>query len=165
MTIPSRSDDIAAAERKRRLRLLDRAYGCFAFLGLATLPFGVAAILESFGLLDYGVGFGRTLAGWVELFEFTLAIPLFVAMLVASAYGIRRAVQFGHTALVVLSVVSTVCGGGYIVVVLTDWHEGKGIVGVLTEIAFCIYLAANILIPAQWFIIGRRRYIDGQSRT
>lgn len=35
-----------AAEKSEKT-LLNRAYGCFAFLGLMTLPFGLAALASS----------------------------------------------------------------------------------------------------------------------
>jgi hypothetical protein len=137
--------------RKTDESLLNRAYCCFGFLGLVTLPFGLAALLEAFGLVSFDVGsggVGAALAGWVELFEFTLAIPLFVAMLSASVYGVWRTVQFPHSGLVALSVISIVCGGGYLILLLTVSGGGRGAIGDVAEIVLGIYIAANVFIPA-----------------
>jgi hypothetical protein len=167
MTIPGGSDNIAAEEleRRKRLRLLDQAYGCFAFLGFSNLPFGLVTLLELFGLLNLNdrSGVGATLAGWAELFEYTLAIPLFVAMLTASVYGIRRTVQHPDPALVVLSGISIVCEGTFISLLFKEWNVGSNVVGDMLEIGYGIFIAANIILPARWLIVRRRRCIVGQT--
>jgi hypothetical protein len=38
------------------------------------------------------------------------------------------------------------------------WNGGGPIVEYAIDIAFGIYIAANVLIPAWWFAMGRRRY-------
>ena len=138
---------------------LDRAYGCFGFLGLVTLPFGIAALLSQFGLMSFDEGshgYGWTLVGGM-----LLGPLLLVGMLVASVSGIVLTVKFWrHSALVVLSVVSIICGGGLLIVIAIEWDVSPGS-STLThamDIAGGLYIAANVFIPAWWFIKGRRRY-------
>jgi hypothetical protein len=95
---------------------------------------------------------------WGLLFEIFLAIPLFVVMLIVSVCGIVRTVRLRHTALVVLSAIAIVCGGGCVTLELTLRGGGGGSLGVVAGIAAGIFLAANVLIPAWWFISGRRDY-------
>jgi hypothetical protein len=97
--------------------LLNRAYRCFAFLGLATLPFGLAALLQAFGLMDFNFvvgtdarGLGQRLTQLALVVSLVFGLPIFAGMLYATIYGIRQTVRFPHTALVVLSLVSIVCG-------------------------------------------------------
>jgi len=96
MAISTRSNDIAAArsDRRKRLQPLDRAYGCFAFLGLVTQPLGLAALLDKFGLIDFDKGLAEKLDGQALYLGLILGIPLVVGMLAASVYGIVRTVQF-----------------------------------------------------------------------
>ena len=64
MEAPRRSDEF----------LLNRAYGCFAFLGLATLPGGVGTLLYVLHWMNFDEGStGGTLA---MLFGMGLATPL-----------------------------------------------------------------------------------------
>jgi len=131
-------------ERSTESRL-NRAFGCFAFLGLAASTFGLFALLLNFGLLkDY----------WGLLFEIFLYFPLLVAMLIVSVCGIVQTVRLRHSALVVLSAIAITCA----TLMLTLPNGGGGSLGVVTGIAAGIFLAANVLIPAWWFIFGRQRY-------
>src|SRR2546422_2965826 len=102
---------LTAVAEKSEDALLDRAYGCFGFLGLVTMSFGIAALLSQFGLVNFDEGshgFGWTLVG-----PMLLGPLLLVGMLFASVCGIVLTVKFWrHSALVVLSVVSIVCVGG-----------------------------------------------------
>jgi hypothetical protein len=150
MEAPRRSDE----------SLLNRAYCCFAFLGLATLPVGVGALLYVLHWMNFDEGStGGTLT---MLFGMALATPLAIGMVGASIFGIWQTVRFRHPALVVLSMVSVVCGGGLIALLpyTPGWNGGPGlpIVDYGMGVAFGIYIAANLLIPAWWFINGRRRY-------
>jgi hypothetical protein len=81
-------------------------------------------------------------------------------MLVASVWGIVLTVKFWrHSALVVLSVVSIVCGGGLLTVIAIerDVYPGSSTLTHAMDIAGGLYIAANVFIPAWWFIKGRRR--------
>jgi hypothetical protein len=146
--------------RKSEKSWLNRAFGCFAFLGLATLPVGVGVLLSLLHWMNFDEGSnGGTL---VMLFGMGLAAPLSVGILGASIFGISQTVRFRHPALVVLSVISIACGGGMIALLPKTpvWNGGPDlpIVDYGIGIAFGIYIAANLLIPAWWFINGRRRY-------
>jgi hypothetical protein len=140
---------------------LNRAYGCFAFLGLVTLPLGPAALLQKLGLMHFDEGsggLGETLSGWAYYWGMLLGGPILIGMLVASAYGIGRTVQFRHLALVVLSVNAIVCGGGTILLIFASDTAPQPILDYLTGIGFGTYITANVLIPTWWFTTGRRRY-------
>lgn len=147
---------------------LSRAYGCFAFLGLITLPLGLAALLQAFGLMNFDVGtigkdsggVGQTLSRLALLVGMLLGLPIIAGVLYASIYGIRQTVRFRHTPLVVLSVVSIVCGGGLLIVVANEWdiYSGTPTLRYAMDIAGAVYVAANVLIPAWWFSKGKRRY-------
>jgi hypothetical protein len=60
------------------------------------------------------------------LFGMALATPLAVGMVGASTFGIWQAVRFRHPALVVLSIVTIVCGGGLIALLpyTPGWNGG-----------------------------------------
>jgi hypothetical protein len=140
--------------------LLNRAYGCFAFLGMATLPVGVGALLSVLHWMNFDEG--STGFMLVMLFGMVLAVPLSVGILGASIFGISQTMRFRHPALVVLSLISIACGGGMIVLLphTPVWNGGPDfpIVDYGMGIAFGIYIVGNVLIPAWWFIKGRRRY-------
>ncbi len=142
---------LKAVTEKSDDALLDRAYGCFGFLGLASLAFGLSVLLsESSGLAG----------GLTVLFGMLLPLALMLGMFAASVCGIVLTVKFRrHPALVVLSVVSIVCVGGAMVYMshsvipeLPHYLEYAPTIGV------AIYVAANVLLPAWWFAMGRRRY-------
>jgi hypothetical protein len=146
--------------RKNDESRLNRTYGCFAFLGLATLPVGVGALLYVMHWMNFDEG--STGGSLTMLFGMALAAPLSIGMMGATTFGIWQTVRFRHTALVVLSAISILCGGGLIVLLpyTPGWNGGPDlpIVDFGMGVAFGIYIAANILIPAWWFVIGRRRY-------
>ena len=134
---------------------LNRAYRCFSFLGLVTLPIGVAALLSMLHWMNFDEG--STAGGWAMYLGMLLGAPFSVAIVGASIYGIWQAVRFRHRALIVLSVITIACGGGLTVLML---YEGLDlpIVDYGMGITFAIYITANIFIPAWWFAKGRRRY-------
>lgn len=108
---------------------------------------------------DEGSGtIGETLSGLVMAFTLIFGLPTFAAMIGATVYGIARAVQFRHPAMVILSVISMVCGGGVIALltVLSD-RESPYAFGAFGG----VYIAGNVLIPAWWFAVGRRRFAQG----
>jgi hypothetical protein len=147
--VPENSSEVLRLEYAR----LNRAYGCFGFLGVASLPFGIAALLDEFHLINFDAIVGVRLEGWTIF----LGIP---GMLCATIYGIRQTVRFRHPALVVLSVVSIICWGGTMIYMpYSDLHPTLDyVMGYVLGIAFGIYITANIFIPAWWFTMGRRRY-------
>jgi hypothetical protein len=149
MEIPRKSDESR----------LNRAYGCFAFLGLATLPVGVGMLLSVLHWMNFDEG--STGGSLAMLFGMGLAPPLFLGMMAASIYGISQTLHFRHPALIILSVIS-IAGGGLIVLLLNTpaFNGGQDLpmVDYGMGIAFGIYIAANLLIPAWWFTKGRRRY-------
>jgi hypothetical protein len=150
MDVPRKSDESR----------LNRAYGCFAFLGLATLPVGVGVLLSMLHWMNFDEGSNGGTS--VMLFGMVLAAPLSVGILGASIFGISQTVRFRHPALVVLSVISIACGGGMIVLLphTPVWNGGPDfpIVDYGMGIAFGIYIVANILIPTWWFTKGKLRY-------
>src|SRR5690242_21603951 len=82
--------------------LLDRAYGCFGFLGLVTMSFGIAALLSHFGLVNFDEGSHGS--GWTLVGAMLLGPLLLVGMFAASVCGIVLTVKFRrHSTLVVLS--------------------------------------------------------------
>jgi hypothetical protein len=149
---------LKAVTEKSDDALLDRAYGCFGFLGVASLPFGIAALLSHFGLMNFDEGSnGFT---WTLVFGMLLGPLLLVGILVASVWGVVLTVKFWrHSALVVLTVVSIVCGGGGIIYIShSDAPNLPHYLDNAVAIGAAIYVAANVLLPAWWFAIGRRRY-------
>jgi hypothetical protein len=143
--------------------LLNRAYGCFAFLGLITLPFGLGAVLQAYGLMNFDEGsggVGETLTGLAYLVGMVLGFPIAAGMLTATVYGMTKTVQLRHWGLKVLSIVSIVCGGGLLLVLFNEWDEYPGwpFLRHLMDIAGGTYVAANTIIPGWWFTLGRRRY-------
>ncbi len=143
--VPENSSEVLRLEYAR----LNRAYRCFAFLGLVTLPFGIAALLDEFHLINFDAIVGVRLEGWTIF----LGIP---GMLCATIYGIRQTVRFRHPALVVLSVVSIIFWGGTMIY----FRYFDYVTGYVLGIAFGIYITANIFIPAWWFAVGRWRNKD-----
>ncbi|HWY22787.1 MAG TPA: hypothetical protein VNX26_16285 [Candidatus Acidoferrum sp.] len=148
--------------------LVNRAYRCFAFLGLITLPLGLAALLQVFGLMNFDMGtigkdsggVGQTLSGVALLVGMLLGLPVVAGMLYVTIYGIRQTVRFRHPPLVALSLISIVCGGGLLIVMANEWdvdHGGSALTRAM-DIAGGLYVGANVLIPAWWFIKGRRHY-------
>ncbi len=146
------------APAKRNQASLDRAYFCFAFLGLVTLPIGVGALLSVLHWVNFDEG--STAGGEAMYFGMLLGAPLSVGILGASIYGIWQTVRFRHRALIVLSVITIACAGGLIVLMP---HDGPDlpIVDYGMGFAFAIYITANLLVPAWWFAKGRRRYRSG----
>ena len=149
------------ARQGRNESLLNRAYAGFAFLGLVTLPLGLAALLQKFGLMHFDEGSGgagEILSGWAYYWGLLLGGPILIAMIIATTYGIVRTVQFRHPALQVLSANAIVCGGGTMLSIFaSDQHLGP-IFDYVTGIGFGTFITANLLIPAWWFATGRRRY-------
>lgn len=145
MDVPGKSDESQ----------LNRAYGCFAFLGLATLPVGVGILLSVLHWMNFDEG--STAGGWAMYLGILLGPPLSAAIVGASIYGIRQTVRFRHRALIVLSVITIACSGGLTVLML---YEGPDlpIVDYGIGITFAIYITANIFLPAWWFAKGRQRY-------
>ena len=140
---------------------LNRAYACFAFLGAVTLPFGLAALLQKIGVMNFDEGsggLGERLSGYAYLLGMLLGGPVLIGMLVASVYGIVRTLQFRHTALAVLFVNTIVCGGGTILLIILPDRLDNPMLDYVTGIGFSIYVAANVLIPTWWFLKGRRDY-------
>ncbi len=135
---------------------LNRAYGWFGFLGLATLPVGVGLLLSVMNWVndsDWGA--------WPELFGVFLAVPIFAGMVWALIYGIWQTVRFRHPALVVLSLISIAFLGLMILLPTTpawDADPVPPILGYEFGISLGIYIAGNILISAWWFTRGRPHY-------
>lgn len=157
---PVQLESPASDPAKSKESRLNRAYGCFAFLGMATLPVGVGILLSVLHWMNFDEGSnGGTL---VMLFGMGLAAPLTLGILAASIFGISQTVRLRHPALIVLSVISIVCWGGMIALLPKTpvWNGAPDvpIVDYAIGIAFGIYIAGNVLIPAWWFTLGRRRY-------
>ena len=135
--------------------LLNRAYGCFAFL--AIVPF-LLALLDVLSNFETAKGIVERWSGLAELVGMLLAFPALAGMLYATIYGIRQTVRFRQPPLVFLSAVSIICGGGFLLSI-PYWDSPRNAVReYLMALGFGFYLGANILIPAWWFIKGRRRY-------
>jgi hypothetical protein len=135
--------------------LLNRAYRCFGFLGIVTLPFPLLDLLSQFKAANSIV---ERWSGLAELAGMLLAFPVLAGMLYATIYGIRQTVRFRHRPLVFLSAVSMICGGGFLLSI-PYWDSPRNAVReYLMALGFGFYIAANTLIPAWWFIKGRRQY-------
>ncbi len=142
------------ASRRSDESRLNRAFGWFAFLGLATLPVDVAYLLSVMHWVKES-----DLLGWAELFGFSLAGPLLAGMAWASIYGIRQTVRFRHPALIALSAISIVFAIVFVGAFIAELeYQDLPIVDDGLTVAFGIYIAGNILIPAWWFTRGRRQY-------
>ena len=74
--------------------LLNRAYGCFIFLGLATLPVGVGLSLAVLHWMNFDEG--STGGSLAMLFGMALAPPLAMGIVGASIFGIWQTVRFRH---------------------------------------------------------------------
>lgn len=161
MTNQERAEPAPAArgpEQNDEFRL-NRAYRCFAFLGIITLPLPLLDLLSQFkavsGIVDqWGV--------LLELVAMFLALPILGGMLYATIYGIRQTVRFRHRPLVILSAVSIICVGGLMLFIPYSDSPGHAdvhpVTGYMMGLGFGIYIWSNILIPAWWFIKGRRQY-------
>ena len=153
------------AEKTIEFRL-NRAYRCFAFLRLITLPVGLAALLDALGLMKFDMGtigvdssgVGQTLTRWAFAVAMLLGIPILAGMLYATIYGIWQAARLRHQPLVVLSAVSIICWLGTLIYIPYSDVPGHPYLEYAWEIGGEIYVAANLVIPAWWFTKGRRRY-------
>jgi hypothetical protein len=135
--------------------LLNRAYRCFAFLGIVTIPFPLLDLLTQVKAAN---GIVERWGGLAELAGMILALPTFAGMLYATVCGIRLTVRFRHRPLVFLSAVSIICGGGFMLSIPYWDSPGSAVMGYLMSLGFGVYMAANILIPAWWLIKGREHY-------
>lgn len=150
------------AEKTIEFRL-NRAYRCFAFLRLITLPVGLAALLDALGLMKFDMGtigvdssgVGQTLPRWTFAVAMLLGIPILAGMLYTTIYGNWQALR--HSPLV-LSAVSIICWLGTLIYIPYSDAPGHPYLEYAWEIGGEIYVAANLLIPACWFTKGRRRY-------
>ena len=142
------------AEQSDEFRL-NRAYRCCAFLGIVTLPFPLLDLLTR---LEAANGIVERWGGLAELVGMILALPIFAGMLYATIYGIRQTVRFQHRPLVFLSAVSIICGGGFMLSIPYWDSPSSAVTNYLLSLGFGLYIAANILIPAWWFIKGRKHY-------
>jgi hypothetical protein len=160
MELPGKSDE----------NRLNRAYRCFGFLGLATLPVGLASLLDALGLMNFDMGTigedvngaGSILTRWAFVVAMFLGVPILVGMLTATVYGIRQTVRFRHRPLVILSAVSVVCWAGTMIFIpfmdLPGHEVFYHVMDYVLAIALGVYTAANVLIPAWWFTKGRRAH-------
>ena len=134
---------------------LNKAYRCFAFLGIITLSIGLLDLLSEFEAAN------SIMESWGELAELAgmlLAFPILAGMLYSTIYGIRQTVRFRHRPLVFLSAVSIICVGVFLLSIPYWDSPGNVVTSYLMPLGFEFYLWANILIPAWWFIKGRRHY-------
>ena len=153
------------AEKTIEFRL-NRAYRCFAFLGLITLPVGLAALLDALGLMKFDMGtigvdssgVGQTLTRWAFAVAMLLGIPILAGMLYTTIYGIWQAMRLRQQPLLVLSAVSIICWLGTLIYIPYSDLPGHTYLEYAWEIGGEIYVAANLLIPAWWFTKGRWRY-------
>lgn len=164
METPRKSDEsllngrqMEAPKRSDESRL-NRAYCGFGFLGLEFLLVGAGYILSATHWFNFDWGI------WPEVFGVSVVGPLFVVggTVWALINGIGETVRFRHPALVVLSAILITFVAVLIVLLpyASGWSDAPGlpIVDHVLSVAFGIYIAANILIPAWWFTRGRRRY-------
>ena len=157
MTNQERAEPAAPArgpEQKDEI-LLNRAFGCFTFLGVVPLLIGFLDLLIQF---ETAKGNEENWGLLVELTVMILALPVLAGMLYATTYGIRQTVRFRHRPLVFLSAVSIICGGGFLLSIPYWSSPNNAVTNYLVAFGFWFYAAANILIPAWWFIKGRRHY-------
>jgi predicted MFS family arabinose efflux permease len=128
------------------LQYRDRSYGCFAFLGLATL----AILAAPFVSKESSQGYATTVG---------LGLPL--PMLLAFIVGLYLAARSQwHWPLVVLCLITVLFWTFTITTVLTESDsESVSQKHMETEDKeACIYAAVSILLAAWWFAIGCWRY-------
>lgn len=155
MTIPRRSDEIAAEEMERRetLRRLDRVYGCYAFLGLAMMAIMAVDILAT------PEGQGGTQEGWGMALGALLALPLPIVLVATIVWTLKLRRNWQRHRMILVLGLSTLFLAGAMAIDASEIfpaksnraeeYAGYAVVG--------IYAVAATLVPAWWFTRGRRR--------
>jgi len=128
------------------LQYRDRAYCCFAFLGLAVM----AILAEPFVSNESSQGYAATVG---------LGLPL--PMLLAFVVGLYLAVRSQwHWPLVILSLITILFWTFTIGSVITESDSESASQKYMEaeDKEAWIYAAVSILLPLWWFAIGRWRY-------
>ena len=149
MTIPEPHDKVAAAEtaKQKSLRSLDRAYACYAYVGLFTIAllFVVTVPVPTPDARE-GYGMALVLPGTLLPIAFVAAIVLTVKWRRHKPLRLLGLSTLFLALLFLLAGVSDCCGDGRSEYVL-DAFIG-------------IFGCCATFVPAWWFAIGRRRYRD-----
>jgi len=154
MTVPRQPDKdfFLFPFLRRRVRLLDGAYACYAFLGLAMMAFmavstvTVSTIIER----DYEEGSGMLVASILSLM---LPLPIVFVAAIVLTVRFRR-----HRALVVLCLTNILFFAAIAIGIPDCCSEGAS-ERAINAIGW-ICGAVVTLVPAWWFTMGRRRKGD-----
>jgi hypothetical protein len=146
MTIPGRSDEIGAEEKKKQkgLRDLDLAYGCYAYIGLFIMG---GVVLVTLASAENREGYAMGLGGLPALL---LPIALVAAIILSARLRHQRSLAV--LGLSTLFLVGLTAAGA----VSNCCEEGAS--EYASYVVVALWGTASILVPAWWFAVGRRRY-------
>jgi peptidoglycan/LPS O-acetylase OafA/YrhL len=140
-----RSDEIVAEEKEKQkgLRRLDRAYACYAYVGLFAIAL-LAVVTVPVSTPDGREGYGMAL-----VLPGTLLPIALVAAIVMTA-RLRH-----HRALVVLALFTLLLP---LLIFAVGVSSSEALSEDAMNLVLGIYGAGAVLVPVWWFAIGRRRY-------
>ena len=139
------SSAVEELAKQKSLRRLDRAYACYAYVGLFTIAMLAVVALPSTEKKE-GYGMALVLPGALLPVAFVAAIVMTVRL--------RR-----HRALIFLSLSTLILTLVFLAVGISDWSaEGLSEYAVNTVVG--VYGAGAVLVPVWWFVKGRRHYRD-----
>jgi hypothetical protein len=149
MTIPAQADTTRETGTQESLRLLNRAYGCYAFIGLTFLVF--LAIVSA-------IPQGEAAEGYGMMMGLSLGVPLVLGSTIAFVAGIVLTLRLQdrwrlHRPLVVVCLTHILFLAGAIGVSSAIPDEpGKPLEYALYAMVG-IYIAIAVLVPGWWFAI------------
>jgi peptidoglycan/LPS O-acetylase OafA/YrhL len=147
MTIRGRSDEIVAEEKEEQkgLRRLDRAYACYAYVGLFAIAV-LAVVTVPVSTPDAREGYGMALV------LPSMVLPIVLVAAIVLTVRLRR-----HRALVLLGL-STVFLVLLIFAVSVSDCCSEGPSEYAVNVVLGMYGAGAALVPVRWFATGRRHY-------
>jgi len=147
MTIPERQDEIAVEElaKEKSLGRLDRAYACWAYVGLFTIAMTAVVSLPSTEKKE-GYGMLLVLPG--------MLLPIALVAAIVMTVRLRR-----HRALVFLSRSTLFLTIVFLAVGISDCCA-EGLSEYAMNAVVGMYGVGAVLVPVWWFVIGRRHYRD-----
>jgi hypothetical protein len=158
MTIPQPPDDIASGEldKQRSLRRLNRAYGCYAFIGVTILVFlAIASAIPE----------GEAAEGYGMMMGMSVGAPLMLGSIIAFVAGIVLTLGLHdrwhrHRPLVIVCLTHVLFMAGAIGASSAIPDEPGRLLQYALYALVGIYIAIAVLVPGWWFTIGRRKYRD-----
>jgi len=144
MTIPERSEEVAVNEKERLkgLRRLDRAYACYAYVGLFTMVVLAVVTLPATEAAREGYGMSLILPGTI------LPIALVAALVMTVRLRHHRPLLVLGLSTLFLPLVCFVVGVSTPEAI--SEYAMDGVVG--------IYAVGAVLVPVWWFVKGRWRH-------